>query len=97
MSKLKPKEASETLGSVTADVIREGKATISEVAHKAAATVETIKDTGKRAGDSYTEARQNAYDWEQGVETYIRRRPLRAVLAAFGLGYLFCLIFRSRR
>jgi ElaB/YqjD/DUF883 family membrane-anchored ribosome-binding protein len=70
---------------------------------KAAEVSENLRDLGGQVRDAardkyeqlsgeaqayYTQGRDMAQEWEQGIESYVREKPLQAVLIAAGVGLL---------
>jgi ElaB/YqjD/DUF883 family membrane-anchored ribosome-binding protein len=47
-----------------------------------------------QAQNYYDQGRQRATEWEQGVESYVKEKPLQAVLIAAGVGVLLGLLWK---
>lgn len=39
-----------------------------------------------QAGEYYEEGRQRAQEWEQGLEHYVKERPIKSLIIAAGVG-----------
>lgn len=46
------------------------------------------------ATDYYSQGRERAVEWEQGLENYIHEKPIQAVLIAAGVGVLLGLLWK---
>ena len=52
------------------------------------AATEKVSQLRDRAGDYYEQGKQRAQEWEQGLEDYIREKPIQSLLIAAGVGML---------
>jgi ElaB/YqjD/DUF883 family membrane-anchored ribosome-binding protein len=74
-----------------------------DLRNKAAEVSENLRDLGGQVRDAardkyeqlsgearayYDQGRDMAQEWEQGIESYVREKPLQAVLIAAGVGLL---------
>jgi ElaB/YqjD/DUF883 family membrane-anchored ribosome-binding protein len=47
-----------------------------------------------QAQDYYEQGRQQAREWEQGLESYVREKPIRALAIAAGIGVLLGILWK---
>lgn len=48
------------------------------------------------ASDYYQRAKDKAMEWEEGMEDYVREKPVRSLLIAAGVGLLLGILLRRR-
>lgn len=53
----------------------------------------TLPNVGEVARTSFVESRQKAQEWEKGLESRIRQRPIRSLAVAAGVGVLLGLLW----
>ena len=58
------------------------------------AAKEKYEQLGDQARAYYDEGKQAATEWEEGLESYVREKPLQALLIAGGVGLLLGLLWR---
>jgi ElaB/YqjD/DUF883 family membrane-anchored ribosome-binding protein len=58
------------------------------------AASEKIGQLRDHASDYYEQGRQRAQEWEQGLEEYIREKPIQSLLIAAGVGMLLGIIWK---
>jgi ElaB/YqjD/DUF883 family membrane-anchored ribosome-binding protein len=78
---------------------------------KASQVGENLRDIGGQVRDAardkyaqlsdearafYDQGREMAHDWEEGLEGYVRAKPLQAVLIAAGVGVLLGVLWKRR-
>jgi ElaB/YqjD/DUF883 family membrane-anchored ribosome-binding protein len=76
---------------------------------KAAQVTENLRDLGGQVRDAarekyenlseearayYEHGKDKAHEWEEGIESYVREKPLRAVLIAAGVGVLLGVLWK---
>ena len=49
-----------------------------------------------QATDYYQQGRERATEWEQGLEEYVRQKPLQSLMIAAGVGMLLGMIWKRR-
>jgi ElaB/YqjD/DUF883 family membrane-anchored ribosome-binding protein len=87
----------------------ESGASAADPRDKAAQVGENLRDLGGQVRDAarekyahlneeartyYEQGRDMAHDWEEGVEGYVREKPLRTVLIAAGVGFLLGMFWK---
>jgi ElaB/YqjD/DUF883 family membrane-anchored ribosome-binding protein len=55
---------------------------------------EKYNDLRDQATNYYEQGRQRATEWEQGVESYVKEKPIQSVLIAAGVGVLLGLLWK---
>ncbi len=57
---------------------------------------EKLGKVGESAQQYYRQGLEKARDWEQGLEGYIKEKPITAILIACGVGMLFGMLWTRR-
>ena len=63
----------------------------SQVRDAASEKVNQLRD---QAGEYYEQGKQRAQEWEQGLEDYIREKPIKSLLIAAGVGMLLGVLWK---
>lgn len=58
------------------------------------AATEKFNDLKQQATDYYGQGRDQAKEWEQGIEQYVQEKPIQALLIAAGAGALLALLWK---
>jgi ElaB/YqjD/DUF883 family membrane-anchored ribosome-binding protein len=58
------------------------------------AATEKYSQLRDQAQDYYEQGRQQAMEWEQGLEDYVRQKPLQSLMIAAGVGMLLGIIWK---
>lgn len=58
------------------------------------AASEKYNDLRDKAVGYYEDGRERAQEWEQSIESYVKEKPLQAVLIAAGVGVLLGLLWK---
>jgi ElaB/YqjD/DUF883 family membrane-anchored ribosome-binding protein len=82
----------------------DGRSAAEAIKNKAAAAVHDVGDAARekyedirnRASEFFEQGREKAQEWEEGAESYIRAKPMQALLIAAGVGVLLGLLMRRR-
>ena len=89
----------------------DGHSASEELKNKAAEVVENVRDMGgqvgkaareqyedlrSKASDYVEQGKEKAQEWEEGVEEYIKAKPVQALLIAAGIGVILGLLWRRR-
>ena len=62
--------------------------------HVREAASEKFHELRDQAGDHYTHSRDRAREWEHSLESYVKEKPVKAVLIAAGVGLLLGLLWK---
>jgi ElaB/YqjD/DUF883 family membrane-anchored ribosome-binding protein len=57
---------------------------------------EKYEDLRSRASDYFEQGKEKAQEWEEDVESYIKSRPIQALLIAAGVGVVLGMLWRRR-
>jgi len=55
---------------------------------------EKYSQLSDQAHEYYDQGRQKAHEWEEGIESYIKEKPLQSVLIAAGVGVVLGLLWK---
>lgn len=55
---------------------------------------EKYSELREQAANCYEKGRQRATEWEQSLETYVREKPIQAILMAAGVGVLLGILWK---
>jgi len=58
------------------------------------AATEKVSQLRDQAGEYYEQGKQRAQEWEQGLEEYIREKPVQSLLIAAGVGMLLGILWK---
>jgi ElaB/YqjD/DUF883 family membrane-anchored ribosome-binding protein len=58
------------------------------------AAAEKIGQIRDHANDYYESGKQRAQEWEQGLEDYVREKPIQSLLIAAGVGMLLGVLWK---
>jgi len=58
------------------------------------AATEKVGQLRDQANEYYEQGKQRAQEWEQGVEDYIREKPIQSLLIAAGVGMLLGVLWK---
>jgi len=58
------------------------------------AATDKVNQLLDQAGEYYEQGKQRAQEWEQGVEDYIREKPIQSLLIAAGVGMLLGILWK---
>jgi len=76
------------LGGQVRSTAKEQYSKMSDAAH------EQYDRLAGQAHEYYDQGRKMAQDWEQGIESYVREKPVKALLMAAGVGVLLGVLWR---
>jgi ElaB/YqjD/DUF883 family membrane-anchored ribosome-binding protein len=62
--------------------------------HVRDAAREKYENLSEEARAYYEHGKEKAHEWEEGLESYVREKPLRAVLIAAGVGLLLGVLWK---
>jgi ElaB/YqjD/DUF883 family membrane-anchored ribosome-binding protein len=62
-----------------------------QIREAAAESYDNLRD---QAREYYEQGRERALEWEQGLEDYVREKPLRSLLIAAGVGMLLGILWK---
>ncbi len=57
---------------------------------------EKLQKMGETASEYYHQGLEKARGWEQGLESYVREKPVQSILIAAGVGLLFGFLWTRR-
>ena len=83
--------ASQTFHDTANQVSQSIRDASSQVRDAAAEKIGQIRDN---ANEYYEQGKQRAQEWEQGLEDYIREKPLQSLLIAAGVGMLLGVLWK---
>lgn len=84
-------QQSGTLGQSAADVKQNIREMGGQIRDAASEKYSELRD---QAQDYYQQGRERAMEWEQGLEEYVREKPLQSLLIAAGVGMLLGMIWK---
>jgi ElaB/YqjD/DUF883 family membrane-anchored ribosome-binding protein len=85
--------AAEELKNKAADVVEDVRAMGGQVGKAAREQYENLRS---KASDYVDQGREKAEEWEDSVESYIKAKPVQALLMAAGVGVILGLLWRRR-
>jgi ElaB/YqjD/DUF883 family membrane-anchored ribosome-binding protein len=85
--------AAEDLKDKAADVVEDVRAMGGQVGKVAREQYENLRS---KASDYVEQGREKAEEWEDSVESYIKAKPVQALLMAAGVGVILGLLWRRR-
>jgi ElaB/YqjD/DUF883 family membrane-anchored ribosome-binding protein len=85
--------ATDGLKDKAADVVEDVRAMGGQVGKAAREQYEDLRD---KAADYVEQGREKVEEWEEGLESYIKEKPMQALLIAAGVGVLLGLLWRRR-
>jgi ElaB/YqjD/DUF883 family membrane-anchored ribosome-binding protein len=60
------------------------------------AAQEKMRDVRDHANEYYEQGRDRAMEWEQGLESYVKEKPLQSLMIAAGVGVILGLLWKRR-
>ena len=91
MSRTDEGNAGQTIRDTAKDVQQKVRDAGSQVRDAAAEKMNDLRD---QAGEYYEQGKQHAQEWEQGLEDYIREKPIQSLLIAAGVGMLLGILWK---